>query len=292
MKPIHYIYIATLLALGSCEERIDISTDASAPGLVIYGYITTDTTSHSIRITRSAGYFAETAPQGISGVTASIVSSGGETYRLTESDVEPGLYLTAPGVYGLVGETYTLRVSVDFSGSGKREEFEATSTLPPAPTVDSIGFTPFTAHDRILQVLVWGRTPVSETTNYFSSHLYLNGKLYNDSLGGFRINNDRFVSSSSHEIKGVPLFFLNQDRQRSKLTPGDTVTIQLEGIPSDYADFLNNAVSELSGSNPLFDGPPANVPSNIRCLSEGSTTLVLGFFAAYSKASGSVVYSD
>ncbi|MDR2533927.1 MAG: DUF4249 domain-containing protein [Tannerellaceae bacterium] len=289
MKPIHIIPVAILLALSSCEERINISTDDSAPGLVIYGYIATDSASHPIRITRSAGYFAETPPQGVSGAEAVIVSSGGERYQLTESAGEPGLYLTEPGVCGKVGETYTLRVSVNVDGNGP-EHFEASSTLPPAPTIDSIGFAPFTAHDRILQVLLWGRTPQTSHVNYFSSHLYLNGALYNDSLGGFRISNDQFLVSN--EIKAVPLFFLNQERNRSRLSPGDTVTVRLEGIPADYADFLTNAGNELRGSNPIFDGPPANVPSNVRSLSEGSETLVLGFFAAYSTTALSAVYEN
>ncbi|MDR2497996.1 MAG: DUF4249 domain-containing protein [Tannerellaceae bacterium] len=287
MKPIHLLYLTALLAFSSCQERIDVSTTDSESRLVIYGYITTDTTAHAIRITRSAGYFAQTRPEGISGATVSII--GGEhTYMLSESTSEPGLYLTDSSVCGTIGETYKLQISVDVDGSGP-EDFESSSSLLPAPTIDSIGFAPFTAHDRILQVLVWGRLPHTSHVNHFSSHLYLNGILYNDSLSGFRINDDRFYAVSK-EIRGVPLFFLNQERDRSKLHHGDTVTIQMEGITAEYATFLTNAQSELFPANPIFDGPPANVPGNIRSVS--GSTVVLGFFSAYSKTSTSVLYAD
>ena len=288
MKTIHYIYIAALLVFASCQERMNVSTEDSAPGLVIYGYITTDTTAHSIRITRSSGYFAETAPQGISGAGVSI-STPSRTYPLSESASDPGLYQTSPDVYGEIGESYTLRISVDFGGKGQREDFEATTLLPPPPTIDSISFAPFTAHDRILQVMAWGRMPETTGVNYFNSRLFINGKLYNDSLGGFRISNDQYLATG-REIRGLPIFFLNQDRDRSKLTPGDTVTVELEGITAEYATFIDNAQDENRGSNPMFSGPPANVPGNIRSVANNSATLVLGFFGARSKTATSVVY--
>ncbi|MDR2497375.1 MAG: DUF4249 domain-containing protein [Tannerellaceae bacterium] len=288
MRPVHLLYIAAILALAACQERISLSTEDSAPGLVIYGYITTDTTAHAVRITRSSGYFAQTPPQGISGADVSIASPNA-TYPLSESPSEPGLYLTEPDVYGLTGESYTLRVSLDFGGKGRSEDYEATTTIMPPPELDSIGFSPFTAHDRIIQVMVWGRMPQTTDVNYFSSYLYINGRLYNDSLSRIRLNNDRFLIAG-REIKAMPLFFLNQDRNRSKLSAGDTVSVQLDGIPGDYSAFLYNAQGETQGSNPIFDGPPANVPSNIRSLAAGSSTLVLGFFGSRSKSIGSVVY--
>ena len=57
---------ALFLGLLACMERTDIHTEASPPRLVIYGYITTDTMQHAIRITHSTGYFVTTKPEGIS----------------------------------------------------------------------------------------------------------------------------------------------------------------------------------------------------------------------------------
>ena len=115
-----YAGSALLLGLWACEERMDISTEASSPRLVIYGSITTDTTQHAIRITRSAGYFSTDRPECISHASVSIRHEGG-TFALEESPEEPGLYLTSPDVSGREGETYTLHVALDFDGNGHTE---------------------------------------------------------------------------------------------------------------------------------------------------------------------------
>jgi hypothetical protein len=267
---------------------MNISTEASPPRLVIYGYITTDTAQHAIRITRSAGYFSTESPEGISRASVSIRREG-ETLVLEESPDEPGLYLTAPGVSGIEGETYTLNIALDFDGNGETEEYEASSYLPYASRLDSIAVQSFIALDNFLQVIVWGRLPENgEGNNYFSFHLYRNSVLVNDSLRGFRINNDDFIAGK--EIAAFPVFFLNQERDRQKLSPGDTVTLQMENITREYALFIENAQSESTGSIPVFSGPPANVETNIRSKSPTSTTALSGFFTAYSKNRVSMIY--
>lgn len=283
-----YILIAgfaLLLCLGACRERIDINTEASPPRLVIYGYITTDTTEHAIRITRSTGYFVATKPEGISQATVSISCEDG-TIVLNESSEEPGLYLTPPNVFGIPGKTYTLHVSLDFNGSGKTEEYEATSYLPFPATLDSAAITLSPIMDVFLQVLIWGNIP-EESSHNFSFHLYRNGIAMNDSLRGFQIVKDDHIIGK--KITALSVFQLNQEKDRSKLFPGDTIIVQVESITDAYATFMNDAFMEWLGSPPLFGGPPANVGTNIRCLSS-SKAEISGFFTAYSKHKTSTVY--
>jgi hypothetical protein len=47
------------------------------------------------------------------------------------------------------------------------------------------------------------------------------------------------------------------------LEPGDTISIELNCLSEDYYNFIRTASLEVSGGNPLFAGPPANVPGNI-----------------------------
>ena len=275
-----------LFFLFSCRERIDINTEASPPRLVIYGYITTDTTQHAIRITRSTGYFVSTKPQGISQATISISYDGG-VFMLEESPEEPGLYLTSSGVYGIEGKTYTLHVSLDFDGDGETEEYEAKSYLPFSAVLDSAAVTPSPIMDDLLQVLIWGNLP-EESSRNFSFHLYRNGAVMNDSLRGFQIYQDDYIASK--KIAALPIFYLDQDRDSYKLSHGDTLTVQVESITDEYTTFLNDAFMEWLGSPPLFGGPPANVGTNIRCLSAGTKPEISGFFTAYSKHRTSMVY--
>jgi hypothetical protein len=289
MNYFRYILFAmSALFLFSCTERIDINTDASPPRLVIYGYITTDTTQQAIRITRSTGYFDTIQPKGISNAIVSISCDEG-VYELKESPDEPGLYLTSPGVYGIQGKTYTLHASIDFNGDGNTEEYEAVSFLPFSVTLDSAAIAPSSIIDGHLDVLIWGELP-KESSNNFSFHIFRNDKLLNDSLRGFNIFQDDYIVNG--KIKAIPvwLFDPESDDNDNKLSQGDTIEIQVESITSEYATFMDNARTELRGIIPLFGGPPANVETNIRCLNVDSKTGIAGFFTAYSKCRVSTVY--
>jgi len=270
----------------ACLERINISTEASPPRLVIYGYITTDTTQHAIRITRSTGYFIATKPEGIPDATVSL-GYDGEIIEFTESSEESGLYVTSPGVCGIAGKTYTLHASLDFDGDGKTEMYEATSYMPFPATLDSAAIIPSPVMNNFLQVLIWGSLP-EESSHNFSFHLFRNGVMMNDSLRGFQIVQDDYLISE--KFNALPVFYLNQERNRNKLSIGDTLTVQVESFTPEYATFIMNARQELQGSIPLFSGPPANVETNIRCLSPDSKTEISGFFTAYSKHRTATVY--
>ena len=285
---VRYIFtgIVLFLCLFACRERIDISTEASPPRLVIYGYITTDTMQHAIRITRSTGYFATTKPEGISQAIVSI-SCDGEAIKLNESPEDPGLYLTSFNVYGVPGKTYTLHASLDFNGSGKIEEYEATSYLPFPATLDSAAIIPSPIMDTFLQVLIWGDIP-EESSHNFSFHLYRNGVVMNDSLRGFQLVKDDYITDK--KITALSVFQLDQENDRSKLSLGDTLIVQVESITNEYAVFINDAFMEWLGSPPLFGSPPANVGTNIRCLSPDSKPEISGFFTAYSKHRAVTIY--
>jgi len=272
---------------SSCMERTEINTDTSPQRVVIYGYISTDTTQQAIRITRSESYFATTKPEGISQATVSIGSDDGDVFQLNESPDDPGLYLTSPNVYGIPGKTYTLHASLDFYGDGKTEVYEATSYLPFPATLDSTAITPAPAMDNTLQVLIWGSLP-EESSGNFSFHLFRNGIAMNDSLRRFQIMQDEYVATK--KLAALPVSLLNQDRDREKLSLGDTLTVEIESITSDYATFIQNAQDELRGPIPLFGGPPANVETNIRCISSDSKPEISGFFTAYSKCSAYTIY--
>jgi hypothetical protein len=292
MKSINILRLLSsifLLSTISCKENIDINTSDSPPQIVIYGYISTDTTQHQIRISRSAGFFSTARPEGVSNADVSI-TSGEKAFPLVESTEEPGLYLTSPDVYGISGETYTLHVSTDFYGSGRKEKYEASSLLPFASRPDSIKIMPSPLAKNFLQVLLWGETPAENDINFISIHLFRNGIIVNDSLRGISTADDQFVADKY--IKGVPIFMLNQERDRYKLASGDTLTLQLSSITRDYASFISSAQWESHGSVPLFGGPPANIQTNISCTSNPEILSISGFFTAFSIRRTSMIYTE
>jgi len=271
----------------SCIDRIDIRTEASSPRLVIYGYITTDMTQHAIRITRSSGFFEKNKPEVISHATVSISYDGG-VFELKESSEEPGLYLTSADVYGIAGKTYKLNVTLDFDNDGTPETYEAESYLPFPATLDAVQVqTTNLMGENLLKVLIWGSLP-EESSNNFSFQLLRNGVVLNDSLRGFRYTRDDYVADNKFSY--LPVFILNPEREKYKFLPGDTIAVQVGSITAEYATFMQTAQREMHGPIPIFGGPPANIATNIRCLTPDKKIGISGFFTAYSKHSAFTIY--
>ncbi|MDR0431100.1 MAG: DUF4249 domain-containing protein [Tannerellaceae bacterium] len=279
-------WCVSFVCILSCTDRIDINTEASAPRLVIYGYITSDTTQHNIKITRSSGYFSTEKPEGIRNALVTIRTEQ-ECFTLKESPLEAGLYQTDASVYGTEGKTYHLSVIVDFDEDGETEEYEASSYMPHPPRIDSIDFRPSILFDNYLEVLIWGHMPEKDE-NYLSFHLYRNQEIVNDSLQGFFIIDDEYMQQT--EIIGVPCFYLDQEEEQSILHDGDEITARIDGVTKEYATFIGNAQSELWGSDPIFSGPPANVETNITSKHPSEDIRVSGFFTAFSGSKKKTVY--
>ena len=88
----------------------------------------------------------------------------------------------------------------------------------------------------------------------------------------WRITDDTFFNGVY--AAGIIVDYLDQNTDNEKLIHGDTLWVGLNKISREYYSFIQQAQSELRGSNPLFSGPGANVKGNI---SNGA----IGFFAAY-----------
>ena len=71
MKKLLYI-TGILTALWSCTERVDIDLDSTWQRLVVDGYITTDTTSHFIKLSKTTDYYYNQEPPAVTGAIVEI----------------------------------------------------------------------------------------------------------------------------------------------------------------------------------------------------------------------------
>ena len=275
-----------------CTERIDIKTNDAPPRLVIYGYITTDTTQHSIRITRSAGYFTTESPEGVSHAIVTISDSDGNIISLTENDTVPGLYQTAPDVYGEENKTYTLDVQLDFDGDHVTEHYQSSAYLTPINHIDSVGLKASLIFKNMVEVLLYAQDMPEE--NFYSIFIAINDSVINPTINRFFVMDDLFFNG--HYMNGVACYYLNQDPDRDErneiLHLGDKVTLNINAISKGYATFISNVQSEIRGSNPIFGGPPANVETNIRCLNPKDGISVSGFFTAFPRRYASTIVKE
>lgn len=279
----------TALCIVSCRERIDIHTNDSPPTIVIYGKLTTDYQRQSISITRSAGYFATSKPEGVSNADVWILTDDdSDSFQMFERNDSPGVYETIDERACIEGKTYRMEIKVDFDRDGAPETYTASSVLRPAVNVDTVTVGTTVISKDFLEVRVTAVLPekVEGHTDYYSFRVYRNSVLLNDSLKDITVYDNGFLSS--RYINDLPCYYLDQENEKTKLLPGDTITLQVDVLTKEYAEFLANAQSESRGTIPVFSGPPANVPSNIRC--SDPSIVPFGFFTAYSSRRNYTVF--
>src|SRR4030042_3939329 len=130
-----YIYPVCILILflSGCEEIMDIQYEGdSNKNLVIEGLITTDTTAHQVMLSWTGDFFKKLPEEMVSGAGLTI-TDGSSTFDLTEMGNQPGVYVTHPDVYGEVGKSYTLHISLP---DGRA--FSGTEELTSCGDIDSI----------------------------------------------------------------------------------------------------------------------------------------------------------
>jgi len=266
--------IFTIVSLGqSCTEKMDdYKLDSSYIRCVINGKITTDTTAHKVRITRSADYFSDKPLEPISGAIVSI-TDGTTIYPLTEHPTELGNYYTNNDVYGVSGKRYTLNVSnVNLLGDGVMESYTASSELNSTTPLDSID-TRYNDRFDFWETVAWATDP-GETEDYYMFRAYIDGVLNSDSLLNLIITEDKFFNGS--KINGTMVYMFPE---KDTIVPGSSiVSIDICGITKDYFQFLTEAQTMATPQTPMFSGPPANIRTNLN-------NDAVGYFAAFSVAS-------
>lgn len=264
------ILIFSMLVI-SCTERIDVELDESYTRLVVDGAITTDTMAHTVVLSKTSSYYYNMPAPMVTGASVSI-TDGNHTFKLKEDS--PGIYRTASSVYGVTGKTYTLNIIL--SGQiGGYTQYSASSTIYPVTRLDSVGllFHPDWSTSGIWEVTCYAQDP--PTFDYYRFLVSKDGIMVSDTLNEWFVTDDKYFNGNY--ANGATIAYLQQDLPEVGLRPGDKITVEMNSIGKDYAEFLWAAQTELFGSNPLFSGPPANVTGNIN---NGA----VGFFAAYSSS--------
>ncbi len=270
------VFAAFILILNACTERIDIKLDDTYTRLVVEGAISTDTTRHIVKLTKTSSYFANEEPPAVSGAIVKI-SDGTQEWTLTENPQKPGVYETSPLVYGVPGKTYTLTIrNVDIDNNGQTEEYTASSLLQPINSIDSIRTEYRTDYDAWEIKLYTYDSPMED---HYLFNLYKNNILQTDTITEPLIVNDKLFNGNY--TNGIGVAWLRDEKTGEKGNVGDHVLLEIWGITKDYYNFISDIGQETSGSNPMFSGPPANIRGNVN---NGA----FGFFAAYSisRASG------
>ena len=278
------IFILSIIAAG-CTETIDnIQLDSTRPRLVVEGYISTDTTRQMVRLSKLGDALKKDPVQVISNALITI-SDGTTTFRLTEDQTRKGTYFTSPDVFGVAGRTYSLLIkNVDINNDQVMEEYTAQSLLKRLNPIDSIHLVYNTSNPdfKSWSVNLYSLDP-GEGRNFYLLKVRKNNILLTDSVFKYSIADN--YSFEGKYFDGFPVYSIREDRKTEKLTPGDTVTLEMYGITEDYYSFIYSYIADYYPKVPIFSGPSANIPTNIKPIEDA-----VGVFAAYSIKRKSVIY--
>lgn len=268
-----------LLMAFSCTERIEIDPGEGTERLIVEGSITTEHGNHTVLLSTTAGYFSNQPSPAVSGASVSI-SDSSTTFSLKEN--APGRYQTDSRVYGIPGHVYTLKIRLA-SPVGGFTEYTAVSELNPPAMLDSVQlkFYPSWSEKGMWEVKGFFRD--SPMPDYYRFLIYRNGVLVTDTLNEWHVSDDQFFNGKY--LLGITLGWLQQHREDEVLKAGDRVTAEVDAIEKGFSEFIWGARFNLYGSNPLFNGPPANVKGNIN---NGA----IGYFAAYSLSRTTLTVPD
>ncbi len=246
-KILFFLFPIPFLLLYSCESVIEPDLKDAPPQLVIEGTVTNEDTTHTVMLSMSTSFTANSEFVGVEGATVEITD-------LTDNQIQT-LTMTEPGIYqttkfaGVSGHTYVLRVVVD----GK--EYTAKSTMPSFVQVDTIYEQKTAFGGQTITTLIAEHTDPTDEKNFYRAKLYLNSEpkkpLYftNDTYENGQVMHSPFFTHDAVAGDTIDIDFMNTDE--------NTYT---------YFYTLGNALDANSAA-------PANPTSNI-------TGGCLGYFSA------------
>lgn len=248
----------------ACTERIDIDLDSSYQRLVVDGRITRQPGMQYVLLTRTADYFVNDLPVGVSHATVT-VDDGDQVCTFVEDSLVSGLYKPTTSFAGVIGKDYHLEINLA-EAIGGNTYFEANERMPlVSDDIDSVRVE-YNFDFEIWFAGIYANEP--PRTDFYMFNGMRNGTMITDSLWRISLSDDRLFNGNPTNGTIVQVL------QKDELAEGDTFTLILSNITEQYYNYLTEAQTEINPKNPLFSGPPANVSSN---LSGGA----VGYFAVF-----------
>lgn len=261
--------------ITSCSEIIDMDlNDAENNRLVVEGTITTERKTHWIKLSRTSDYFVNQPTNAELNAQIS-VSTEDTTFYYTDPDND-GVYVTDKELSAKAGKTYTLNIQLS-----NGEQYSAESYMKAIYPMDSISYSYAKSNIPVEEgyfylINIFVQEPES-VGDYYLWEVFINDVLESDTLRKKTFVSDEFVNGSY--IADWPVYEIEE----AKITKDTTVIkLQMLSISKAEYEFKLAVLLETDFSGAGFNGPPANIPSNI---SNGA----LGFFGASAVTEDSLV---
>ncbi len=304
-----FLSIAVMLTLmfSGCQEEYFAKLEKVEPLLVVQGLVTNQTGPYQVNLSLSWRFQEPPVFRALSEATVSILVNDGTNVNLQEEN--PGSYYTPEGFIGEIGKEYTLQI---LTPDGHQYISSPQVILPPL-NIDSIYGTKsekvFYRPSSVSNTLF--------ATNVPGAYAFINSSSSEDNSSRFRFSSELYVqygvpiSDTQFDACWIkkPItgfqptdlgFFSNLDEvsQEVGFIPVLSNGIPFLGFPpnllynqvrvvinkvftlnEDSYNFHKAKNDQLSSSGRIFDPIAAQLPGNIKCLSDPDK-ITLGFFEA------------
>ncbi len=263
--------LAGATACEGLEETVTIDVGQTERRLVIDGLILDELTDQYVRLTWNTGFYSNEV-QTLSGASVLVEDDAGNSWNLTESASEPGMYQAT--FEGQRGTTYNLSVNVE------GQLYQASETLQAVTEIDSLGwridFDEFDDPDEegeFYEVLLYANEP-QDSKDFYLFQFYRNGELQNEGFDEVYFTDDEFLQE---RIDGIPTGYY--------YALGDTVVVEIYSITSNAFVFYGDLLNSLTNDGGMFSPIPANLRNN---LSNGA----IGYFRASAVERDTIVVKE
>lgn len=291
-------YILAIIFLNAfligCDEVIILDIDQAQSKVVIDGLITTDDTTHYVKLSRTKYFYNEGSTERITSAVVEVVDNLGNVYSFTHNPKNDkglkGYYLSDNTFAGVAGRIYTLTVQIEGVSYIGQDE------LMPVTTIDSLTWE-FDSDayeyyleeiDEALQAIVnahlngdslliaraelylekvdgyyavfFNAIEPQDRIDYYLWKFFRNGKVSRDFDTDIYIAEDEFVGEEIDHLE-IPNYY----------SIGDTVTTEMYSLSRIAFVYYSDLSIVLNNDGGMFSPIPANPRNN---LSNGA----LGYF--------------
>ena len=285
VKKSFWIFMISLTASLSCEDKVSIDLEEAPPIIVIDAWINNQDVEQKIVITQSQPYFDSNLPTGVAGATVRVINETNQAALFTAS-INAGEYTWSPIIdptfFSVIGERYLLEISFD---DGRR--YTAKSQINRVPKIDLIKFT-FKEKEAFQDEGYEGEflaTDLKGAGDTYWIKAYKNGQFLNKP---FELNTAYDAGfSEGGNVDGVVFIQpiqsgvheLDDDLSLVPYQLGDSLSVEIHSITNEAYDFLEQVKIQTQrdgGFDELFAEPFQNVVTNI--VSNDSEEQIAGFF--------------
>jgi len=207
MRPLISILILSTIvaALASCDEPIDLDLKQTPTQVVIEAQVTNKPKYQMVKVSRSADFYDTGATPRITDAVVSITDDTGEEHVFVHNPRNHadsmGIYVPLEDFVGVIGRTYTLRVTIG------DKLYEATDEMKAVTPIDSMQFQINEDQEedpeepgKIYELLVFAKEPPDED-NYYLFKYYRNDSLIVFNSTDIYYSDDDLLGEN---ISGIP----------------------------------------------------------------------------------------